>query len=66
MRFVPNGNRTLIYYTIAIRGLPSLATALEDDQQTITVGVNVVTAISAVKAFKRRVEMTAAAPPTAP
>ncbi len=60
-RLVPSPGGTLVYYTTAVRGLSSLATAFEDDQQTLTVGVNTVTALAVVKAVKRRVEMTAAA-----
>ena len=37
---------TLIYYTTASRNFSSLAQSLEDDQQTITVGVNVSAALS--------------------
>ena len=62
-RIVPYKDRTLLYYTTSIRGLSGLATTFEDDQQTITVGVNVVTALAVVKAVKRRVEMTASATP---
>ena len=47
---------TLIYYTTASRNFSSLAQSLEDDQQTITVGVNVSAALAAVKAIKRRAE----------
>jgi ribosome-associated toxin RatA of RatAB toxin-antitoxin module len=48
--------RTLIYFTTASRNFSSLAESLEDDQQTITVGVNVSAALATVRAMKRRSE----------
>jgi hypothetical protein len=48
--------RTLLYYTAASKNFSSMATALEDDQQTITVGVNITAALATAKAVKRRAE----------
>ena len=42
---------TLLYYTTASRNFSAMAQALEDDQQTITVGVNVSAALATVKAI---------------
>jgi hypothetical protein len=58
-RLVPSGEGTLLYYTTASRNFSSIAQRLEDDQQTITVGVNVATALAVVKAVKRHVESAA-------
>jgi uncharacterized protein YndB with AHSA1/START domain len=55
-RLIPSGEGTLLYYTTASRNFSSIAQRLEDDQQTITVGVNVATALAVVKAMKRHVE----------
>jgi hypothetical protein len=52
----PHGQDTLVTYTTASRNFSSVAQALEDDQQTITVGVNVSAALAVVKAVKRRAE----------
>ncbi len=61
-KLAPHGEDTLVYYTTASRNFSSVAQALEDDQQTITVGVNVSAALAVVKAVKRRAE---AMPPLA-
>lgn len=55
-KLVPYKDRTLAYYTTASRNFSSLAQKLEDDQQTITIGVNVSAALATVKAIKKRVE----------
>ncbi len=55
-RLVPHENAPLAYYTVASRHFSALAQRLEDDQQTITIGVNVSAALAAVKAVKKRVE----------
>ena len=55
-RLVPSKDGTLVYYTTASRNYSSLAQKLEDDQQTITVGVNVAAALATVKAIKHRAE----------
>ncbi|MFN7147095.1 MAG: SRPBCC family protein, partial [Myxococcota bacterium] len=49
-------SRTLLYYTTASRNFSSFAQTLEDDQQTITIGVNVSAALATVKAVERRAE----------
>ena len=48
--------QTLIYFTTASRNFSSLAQSLEDEQQTITVGVNVSAALATVRAMKKRSE----------
>jgi ribosome-associated toxin RatA of RatAB toxin-antitoxin module len=45
-----------IFYGGVTRNFSSMATRLEDDQQTITVGVNVVGVLAAAKAIKGRSE----------
>jgi hypothetical protein len=47
---------TRIYYGGVTRNFSSMAQRLEDEQQTITVGVNVVGLVAAVKAIKVRAE----------
>ncbi len=59
-RLVPYQGGTLLYYTNASRNFSSLAEGIEDDQQTVTVGVNVTTALAVVKAVKTRVESASA------
>jgi len=46
----------MIYYTTATRNFSGLAESLEDDQQTVTIGVNVAAALATVKAMKLRTE----------
>ena len=54
---VPMGDaESLFYYTAASRNFSSIATALDDELQTITVGINVTAALAVVKAIKHRVE----------
>jgi hypothetical protein len=48
--------QTLIYFTTASRNFSSLAQSLEDEQQTITVGVNVSAALATVRAMKKKSE----------
>lgn len=55
-RLCPGDGRTLLYYTAAIRNFSALAKAFEDDQQTLTVGINAVVVAAVAKAVKRRVE----------
>lgn len=50
------GGRTLARYRNTIKNFSSLAEKLEDDQQTVTVGINVMAAIQTVRAVKVRVE----------
>ncbi len=47
---------SLLYYTTSSLHFSSILQALEDSQQTITVGVNVAAALAVVKAIKRRAE----------
>lgn len=48
--------QTRIFYGGTTRNFSSMAQRLEDDQQTITVGVNVVGVVAAAKAIKARCE----------
>lgn len=50
-----DGN-SILSHTISIRNFSSVLANLEDDSQTMTVGVNVSSALAAVKAMKRRAE----------
>jgi hypothetical protein len=61
-KVVPVKDGSLLYYSTASRNFSRLAQGLEDDQQTVTVGVNVASALTVVKAMKKRVEQ---APPAA-
>ncbi|MDF1566133.1 MAG: SRPBCC family protein [Deltaproteobacteria bacterium] len=49
-------DETLIYYTTASRNFNKMAQAFEDDQQTLTVGVNVSSALAVVKGTKIEAE----------
>ena len=55
-RLVPSGQGTLVYYQGATRNYSRILQRLEDDQQTITIGVNVSSAIAMVRAVKERTE----------
>jgi len=55
-RLVAQGRRTLLYYTTLSRNYSSLAQSLEDEGQTVTVGVNVSAALAVVNAVRRRAE----------
>jgi ribosome-associated toxin RatA of RatAB toxin-antitoxin module len=59
---LPDG-RTLLSQQLSLKNFSSLAASVEDEQQTITVGVNVSSAIAGTKALKRRCEQP---PPPAP
>ncbi len=50
------GNKTLLSHTLAVKNFSGLAQSFEDDQQTITVGINVSSALAGAKAMKRRCE----------
>ncbi len=50
------GNGTRLYNGGVVRNFSSIAQRLDDSQQTITIGINVVTLLSAVKAVKKRAE----------
>jgi ribosome-associated toxin RatA of RatAB toxin-antitoxin module len=63
-RIVPYKDETLVYFTTATLHFNALAQRFEDSEQTITVGVNVVAALTTVTAIKKRAEgMTAGAAP---
>lgn len=51
----PNG-KTLLTHTLALKNFSGIAQSLEDDNQTITVGVNVSAALAVTKAVKKRAE----------
>lgn len=56
-RVVANGpGTTLLFHTVRVKNFSPLLQQVEDDQQTVTVGVNVSSALSTVKALKRRSE----------
>jgi ribosome-associated toxin RatA of RatAB toxin-antitoxin module len=55
-RLVPYKDETLLYFTTATPKFNALAQRFEDSQQTITIGVNVVAALTTVKAIKKRTE----------
>jgi ribosome-associated toxin RatA of RatAB toxin-antitoxin module len=56
-RFVAQGERaSLLHFTTATRNFSKILSAIEDEQQTVTVGVNVASALAVVKALKRRAE----------
>jgi ribosome-associated toxin RatA of RatAB toxin-antitoxin module len=65
-RIAPHPSGSLLYYTTASRNFSSLAESIEDEQQTVTVGVNVAAALATVKAVKKRAEAPATAPAKAP
>jgi uncharacterized protein YndB with AHSA1/START domain len=52
--------KTLLFHQLTVKNFSSILANLEDDQQTITVGVNVASAIAATKAVKSHVENPAA------
>jgi carbon monoxide dehydrogenase subunit G len=56
---IDDGKRTRLYYGGVVRNFSSLAEGLEDDQQTVTIGINVVTLMATVKAVKQRAELVA-------
>lgn len=58
-KLVPHRGGTLVYYTAASRNYSSFAQSLEDDQQTVTIGVNVSAALATVRAVKARIEKEA-------
>lgn len=55
-KLVPYAGGTLLHYTVATRNFSGIAQSLEDDQQTITVGVNVGAALATTRAVKARAE----------
>jgi uncharacterized protein YndB with AHSA1/START domain len=55
MESTPEG-KTLLFHQLCVKNFSGLLQKFEDDQQTITVGVNVASAFAATKAIKNRVE----------
>ena len=50
------GTRALLVHSLSVKNFSPLLRQVDDDQQTVTVGVNVSTALVTVKALKRRTE----------
>jgi ribosome-associated toxin RatA of RatAB toxin-antitoxin module len=48
--------KTLLFHQLTVKNFSSILANLEDDQQTITVGVNVASAIAATKSVKKFLE----------
>ncbi len=67
-RVVPigDGKRTRLYYGGVIKNFSSVAESMEDDQQTITIGINVASLLATIKSVKIRSEQVARAPVAAP
>ena len=68
-KVVPLGaGQSRILYSGVVKNFSSVAESFEDDQQTLTIGINVVSLMAATKAVKERAELaarqTAAAVPT--
>lgn len=69
-RVVPLGaGQARVYYSGVVKNFSSVAESFEDDQQTLTIGINVVSLMAATKAVKERAELMlrqSAARPAAP
>lgn len=52
------GGKSLLTHTVALKNFSGLAQSLEDENQTITVGVNVSSVLAATKAVKKKAEST--------
>lgn len=50
------GGKTLLTHTVGLKNFSGIAQSLEDDNQTITVGVNVSSVLAATKAIKKKAE----------
>ena len=50
------GGKTLLTQQLAVKNFSPVLQSVEDDQQTMTIGVNVGSALAATKAVKRRAE----------
>lgn len=50
------GGKTLLTHTLAAKNFSGIAQAVEDETQTVTVGVNVGSVLAALKAVKRKAE----------
>jgi hypothetical protein len=58
-KVVPYAGGSLVYYANSTRNFSPFAESLDDQQQTLTVGVNVSAALMAAKAVKERAESAA-------
>jgi len=56
------GNRTLLSHTSSVKNFSAIAQSIEDEQQTVTVGINVASGLAAVKAVKSHCEALAHPP----
>lgn len=64
-RLVALGDRrTRLYYRGAVKNFSAVAQSMEDDQQTITIGLNVSSLLATVKAVKQRAEVVVRSPPS--
>lgn len=54
--------KTLLSQRLSVKNFSSLLSSVEDEQQTITVGVNVSSVVAGVKSVKRKCEQPVAAP----
>jgi carbon monoxide dehydrogenase subunit G len=65
-RVVPigDGKRTRLYYGGVIKNFSSVAEGMEDDQQTITIGINVASLLATIKSVKLQSERVARTPPS--
>jgi ribosome-associated toxin RatA of RatAB toxin-antitoxin module len=59
------GGKTLLTHTLSVKNFSGLAQSLEDEQQTVTVGVNVSSVLAATRAVKSRAESTGKNAPAA-
>lgn len=59
---VGDGTRTLLSQKVSVKNFSSILSSVEDDQQTMTVGVNVSSALAAGKALKKKCEGADASP----
>ena len=50
------GGKSLLTHTAALKNFSGIAQSLEDENQTITVGVNVSSVLAATKAIKKHAE----------
>jgi ribosome-associated toxin RatA of RatAB toxin-antitoxin module len=50
------GGKTLLTHTAGLKNFSAIAQSLEDDNQTVTVGVNVSSVLAATKAVKKKAE----------
>lgn len=53
---VGGGTKTLLSQKVSVKNFSSILSSVEDDQQTMTVGVNVSSALAAGKALKKKCE----------